>query len=179
MRIIPAGKGGSNTQLVKLALGLQANLVVFSGIILLVILGLDLIANAIEIYFNVGGIGEEHIRSSVWARGLDWVAAGGSIVAFATYRSLVDNTGKLLQTATGTTLIISPGNVASGMFAAVVGTTAAGAVINTFLTAGDAGNYAYKAAKAAEDTARLEANPGFDKFKDDMMRRRAAYEAFP
>ncbi|KAK1750666.1 hypothetical protein QBC47DRAFT_309430 [Echria macrotheca] len=179
MGVIPATKGGSNMQLVKLALGLQASLIVFSGIILLVILGADLLANAIEIYFNVVGLREEHVRAAVWARALDWAAAAGSIVAFGTYRSLVDNTGILLQTVTGTSLTVAPGTVASGMFAAVVGISVAGAVINTILTSGDAGSYAYRTAKAAEDSARLAADPGFDKFKDDMRRRRAAYEAFP
>lgn len=185
MRLIPASRGGANTQLLRIALSLQASLIVLSGIVLLVMLTFSLLANAIEIYFNVGGIGEEHVRASVWARAFDWAAAAGSIVAFSTYRSLIDNTEVLLQTATGAGINIAGGTVASGMFAAVVGTTAAGAIFNTFMTAGDAGRYAYQAAKAMEisrsNLRDLEVGTGggFDKFKEDMTRRKAAYERFP
>ena len=178
-RIIPQAKGGGNAQLLGLALALQASLIVLSGIALLVILIVDLIANAIEIYFNVGGVSEEHMRASVWARSVDWAAAAGSVIAFTTYRSNIDNIRKLLQIATGAQISITPGNVASSMFAAVVGLTIAGAVINTILTSGDAGRYAYKAAKGGGGPLGEEGGSGFDKFKDDMKRRRAAYEAFP
>ncbi|KAK0711557.1 hypothetical protein B0H67DRAFT_294853 [Lasiosphaeris hirsuta] len=177
-RIVPANRGGGNLALMQLALGLQQNLIVFSGIALLVILILDLLANMIEIYFNVGGIVEEHMRASIWARALDWAAAAGSVVAFASYRSLGDSTLKLLQAATGAPLVIAPGNVASGLFGAVVGTTIAGAIINTIMTAGDGGNYAYLAAKMMKPGADV-SDADLGKFRDAMLRRRAAYEAFP
>ncbi|KAK0646113.1 hypothetical protein B0T16DRAFT_153680 [Cercophora newfieldiana] len=178
-RVISPGKGGANPQLLRLALALQASLIVFSGIALLIILSLSLLANFIEIYFNVLGEREEHMRASVWARSLDWAAAAGAIVAFTTYRSNIDNTQKLLQTATGSSLLIAPGTVAGGIFAAIVGTTTAGAVINTILTSSDAGRYAYRAANADRYSSADEGVGGLGKFKDDMMRRRAAYEAFP
>jgi len=177
-RLIPQAKGGANPQLLRLALTLQASLIVLSGIALLVILIADLLANAIEIYFNVVGVREEHMRAAVWARALDWAAAAGAVVAFTTYKSNIDNTQKLLQTATGSNLVITPGMVASSMFAAIVGTTVAGAVINTILTSSDAGRYAYRASNGDDDSAD-EGVGGLGKFKDDMMRRRAAYEAFP
>ncbi len=175
-REIPSIKGGANPQLLRLALALQADLIVFSGIVLLVLIVADLIANAIEIYFNVTGLREEHIKASVWARGLDWVAAAGAVVAFASYRSLIDNTTRLLQAAGAIPLLITAGSVASGLFAAVVGTTIAGAVINTLLTAGDTAGYAEKAGKGGDDAG---SNPDYERFKDAMTRRRAAYEAFP
>ncbi|KAK4447023.1 hypothetical protein QBC34DRAFT_142114 [Podospora aff. communis PSN243] len=178
-RLIPSSKGGSNTQLLRLALALQASLIVFSGIALLIVLSLSLLANAIELYFNVLASREDHMRASVWARALDWAAAAGSIIAFTTYRSNIDNTQKLLQTATGSGLGIAPGQVAGGIFGALVGTTVAGAVINTILTSSDAGRYAYKAANADRYSSADEGVGGLGKFKDDMMRRRAAYEAFP
>jgi hypothetical protein len=179
-RLISQAKGGANPQLLRLALALQASLIVLSGIVLLIILAASLLANAIEIYFNVVGVREEHMRASVWARSLDWAAAAGSVVAFTTYRSNIDNTERLLQTATGSNLIITPGNVASSMFAAVVGTTAAGAVINTILTSTDAGRYAYRASNNGDGYSSAdEGVGGLGKFKDDMMRRRAAYDTFP
>ncbi|KAK0623620.1 hypothetical protein B0T14DRAFT_602165 [Immersiella caudata] len=178
-RLIPSSKGGSNPQLLRLALALQASLIVFSGIALLIILSLSLLANSIELYFNVLASREDHMRASVWARALDWAAAAGSTIAFTTYRSNIDNTQKLLQTATGSGLGIASGQVAGGIFGALVGTTVAGAVINTILTSNDAGRYAYRAANVDRYSSADEGVGGLGKFKDDMMRRRAAYEAFP
>jgi hypothetical protein len=178
-RVIPQSKGGRNPQLLQLALSLQASLIVFSGIILLIILAVDFLANAIEIYFNVLGERQEHMRASVFARSFDWAAAAGSVVAFTTYKSNIDNTQKLLRTATGSNLVITPGNVASSIFAAVVGMTVAGAVINTILTSSDAGRYAWRAANDGNRSSADSGVGGLGKLRGDMARRRAAYEAFP
>ncbi|KAK3692466.1 hypothetical protein B0T22DRAFT_503462 [Podospora appendiculata] len=185
-RAIPLGQGGGNVALTRLALGLQANFAVLSGIVLFVIVCADLLANLVQVYFSTRGFREEHIKAALWARSLDWAAAAIALSTFSSFQSLVLATPDLLlattNAASATPLIISAGTVASNLFAAIVGTTIAGAFVNTFLTASDAGFDAYRAAKVGQLPAKSLAtlakpdtgNQGFV-----IRPRRPAYEVFP
>ncbi|KAK3374928.1 hypothetical protein B0H63DRAFT_261002 [Podospora didyma] len=177
---IPIDHGGGNVGLASLALGLQANFAILSGIFLLIILIADIVANLVQLYFNSLGVGEDHIKAAFWARSLDWAAAAAAVTSFASYQSLVNVTPNLLRALSITPLTITVGTVASNLFAAVVGTTIAGATVNTFLTASDAGWDARRAAKDRSPTG--SAGGGgveMDRLKSVRFRERAAYEVFP
>ncbi|KAK3900274.1 hypothetical protein C8A05DRAFT_36090, partial [Staphylotrichum tortipilum] len=163
---IPLDKGGGNFALASLAQGLQSSLVVLSGIPLLLLLIASLIANLVQLYFNSlnrttstptlntysnGGSGgnnplrrERNAQAALFARALDWAAAAGAATSFAAYQAVVSAATRLLRTtAAGVPLNVSAGGTASSVFAAVVGLTAAGAVVNTVLAAMDAGVEGY------------------------------------
>ncbi|KAM7187757.1 hypothetical protein V8F33_011064 [Rhypophila sp. PSN 637] len=144
-RAIPAAKGGGNIALARLALSLQANFAILSGIVLFILIVLDLAANLIQIYFNAREEWEYQMQAAVWARSLDWATAAGSIGAFSSYRALLVATPDLLRATssqTGTTMgmaSISAGTVAFNLFAAIVGISVVGAVVNTLLTMSEVG----------------------------------------
>lgn len=135
----------------------------------------------VQIYFSANGMGDRHAQAALWARSLDWAAAAGTATGFSAYQSVVAAASRLIQTVSGTPLTVTAGTTASNLFAAVVGTTVAGALINTFLTAGDAGFDAYVAAKKGEGVVkepRAGAGSGTASARISF-RRRPAYEAFP
>ncbi|KAM7220788.1 hypothetical protein V8F06_003857 [Rhypophila decipiens] len=147
-RAIPASKGGGNIALARLALGLQANFAILSGIVLFILIVLDLAANLVQIYFNAREEWEYQMQAAVWARSLDWATAAGSIGAFSSYRALLVATPDLLRATsqtggTTTTMMmmasISAGTVAFNLFAAIVGISVVGAVVNTLLTMSEVG----------------------------------------
>ncbi|KAK1827825.1 hypothetical protein QBC39DRAFT_419077 [Podospora conica] len=144
-----------------------------------VLLSLSLLTNLISIYFNILTSRAAHIRSSIFARALDWAAAAATALSFASFQSSIPATERLIRVATGASgLLIRGGSTAGGMFAATVGVSVAGAVINTVLTAGDAGGYARRAEDGGEEDdggllTSLEVEG--EKFRGDMQRRRAAY----
>ncbi|GAB1320811.1 hypothetical protein MFIFM68171_11021 [Madurella fahalii] len=180
-REIPVDRGGGNFALAGLALGLQSSFVVLSGIPVLLLLFASLVANMVQIYFNANGMGDRHAQAALWARSLDWAAAAGVATGFSAYQSVVAAASRLIRTVSGTPLTVTAGTTASNLFAAVVGTTVAGALINTFLTAGDAAFDAYVAAKKREGAVKeVRAGTGNgDGSARLSFRRRPAYEAFP
>ncbi|KAK3333875.1 hypothetical protein B0T19DRAFT_459304 [Cercophora scortea] len=183
-RSIPPIQGGGNVALTRLALGLQANFAVLSGIVLFIIICADLLANLVQVYFSTRAFREEHIKAALWARSLDWAAAAIALSTFSSFQSLVLATPNLLLLATSgaAPLTITAGATASNLFAAIVGTTIGGAFVNTFLTASDAGFDAYRAAKVgqlpAKSLAAL-AKPEAGSQGFVIRPRRPAYEVFP
>ncbi|KAK4193957.1 hypothetical protein QBC35DRAFT_458218 [Podospora australis] len=191
-RSIPIAKGGGNFALAGLALGLQSSFVVLSGLPVLLILIASIIANMIQIYFSVQGMYESHAKAALWARSLDWAAAAGAVVGFSAYQSVVAAAPRLIRVLmAGAMLNVSVGATASNLFGAVVGLTIAGALINTLLTAGDAGFDAYLTGRRMEQQrqgplgkpavgAGGYAGEGEgSRMSRVFMRRRPAYEVFP
>ncbi|KAK4242467.1 hypothetical protein C8A03DRAFT_11336, partial [Achaetomium macrosporum] len=182
---IPPSKGGGNFALGALALSLQSSFVVLSGIPLLLILVADVIANLVQIYFSMmitmdnssSSKRERHAQAALWARSLDWAAAAGAVTSFVTYQSIVAAASRLIKTVSGVPLTVTVGTTASNLFAALVAVTIVGALINTLLTAMDAGSDAYLAGSRVDAVMRQEEvsveleRPAFQK--------RAAYERFP
>ncbi|KAK0637309.1 hypothetical protein B0T17DRAFT_588201 [Bombardia bombarda] len=204
----PRNRGGGNLPLARLALALQATLSPLSGIPLLIAILLTILATSVQLYFNARGraFDEEHVQAAVWARSLDWAAAAFAVGSYATYRALVEATPRLVlallpvlkvEGSDSPKLIIEAGSVASSLFAAVVGTTVAGAFINTFMTAGDAGASVVqlgrarrrvdalmgrKAGDGGDDDRVVAATAGAaagDKFAPVLYRPKPAYERFP
>ncbi|KAK3944245.1 hypothetical protein QBC46DRAFT_441949 [Diplogelasinospora grovesii] len=188
---ITPDRGGGNVALAGLALALQSNFAILSGIVLLILLFGSVMANVVQIYFNTQAMREEHIKAAIWARSLDWGAAAAAVAGFSSYQSLVGVTPALIQAATGDQdLKVNAGMIASNLFAAIVGLTIAGALVNTFLTAMDAGLDAYSAekyrtrpppplARTKTGSSVGETEIGDDRLRDEAFRPRAAYEAFP
>jgi len=156
--IIPGLEG--NIAIARLALGVQATSLGGGGAaatVLFVLLVANLLANLIQVYFScVRRVGEEHVRAATWARGLDFAAAGGAIVGFVGYKgaanggteSLTGAVANLVVLGFGdddfggrvegvSELIIEGAGAGGRLFAGVVGTTVAGALVNGFLMAGD------------------------------------------
>ena len=195
---IPTAKGGGNFALAALALGLQSSFVVLSGLPLFLLLLASLVANGVQIYFNMvrrGGRGnrgnvreavvggrEIHAQAALWARSLDWAAAAGAATSFAGYQAIVAAASRLIGTVAGVPLDITVGGTASSLFAAVVGLTVAGALINTVLTAMDTGFDAYLAEKKVRGgggwAGMMGGRGGMD-MEMEAMQKRAAYERFP
>ncbi|KAK0723058.1 hypothetical protein B0T26DRAFT_246890 [Lasiosphaeria miniovina] len=180
-REIASDHGGGNVALANLALGLQANFAMLSGIFLLILLIADIIANLVQLYFNSRGtvVGELHTKAALWARSLDWAAAAGAVTSFTSYQTLVSVTPNLIRVLSPTPLTITVGMMASNLFAAVVGTTIAGAAVNTFLTARDAAWDTRRALKArGQGPGESPGGIEMDTFKP-VYRERPAYEVFP
>ncbi|KAK3313789.1 hypothetical protein B0H66DRAFT_566995 [Apodospora peruviana] len=184
-RSVPASRGGGNVALARLALGLQANFAILSGIVLFILIILDLAANLVQIYFNVREESEEyHIKAALWARSLDWATAAAAVAGFSSFRALVVATPSLIQAASSppALITINSGGVASNLFAAVVAMTVAGAVINTLLTMSEVGSVAVRAAKATPLKPSIRTVAKMDISKPDYVpvyKRRPAYEVFP
>lgn len=148
-----------------------------SGLPVLALLAASLAANAAQLYFSSRSSVERHARAALWARALDWAAAAGAATGFAAYASVVAAAPRLVRALSGVQVAVVAGTTASNLFAAVVGTTLAGAVINTFLTAGDAGFDAYVATKRRGEGAEKEEESSGS--VGVSFRRRPAYEPFP
>ncbi|KAK0753117.1 hypothetical protein B0T18DRAFT_423735 [Schizothecium vesticola] len=170
--------------LLALALALQSVLAPLSLLPPLILLSLALLANLISIYFNIYTSRASHMRASLFARALDCAAAASVSVSFFAFRATTTATERLVRVATGASgLNIRGGSTAGGVFAATVGVAVAGAVINTVLTAGDAGGYAKRAEEGEEGeddgglltSLEIREGGGGEKFKGIMERRRAAY----
>lgn len=160
--------------------------------VLFVLVVLDLVANLVQIYFHVREEWEYHLKAAVWARSLDWATAAGAVGAFSSYRALVVATPDLLRAVyssmgSGTRdnmPIIVAGTVASNLFAAIVGVSAAGAVINTFLTMNEVA-FAVSMAGGGGRTGMRAGGGGMGVVnKADIggpivYQRRPAYEVFP
>jgi hypothetical protein len=152
---------------------------VLSGIPLLIILAADVVANVVQVYFIMmaaDNARERHAQAALWARSLDWAATAGAVTSFAAYRAIVAAASRLIRTLSGVPLAVDVGTTASNLFAAVVAMTTAGAVINTALTAMDAGFDAYLAAKNGAGTAWEERKA---ETITPVYQTRAAYERFP
>ncbi|KAM7199054.1 hypothetical protein V8F20_005872 [Naviculisporaceae sp. PSN 640] len=200
-RAIPANRGGGNVALARLALGLQANFAILSGIVLFIFIALDLVANLVQIYFNLREEWEYQMQAAIWARSLDWAVAAGAIGAFSTYRALVVATPNLLRVSSdlgaGQMARISEGQVAMNLFGAIVGISVVGAVVNTLLTMREVGSAVATRGSVfkrsgggglASGTTGRKVNISapvvskVDVLKPDYVpvyKRRAAYEAFP
>jgi hypothetical protein len=160
-------------------LGLQSSFVVLSGIPLLLLLFAAVVANMVQVYFSTRGMGDKHAKAALWARSLDWAAAAGAVTSFSAYQSIVAAASRLMRAVSGTPLTITAGTTATNLFAAVVAMTLAGALINTFLTAGDAGFDAYVAAKKKGDGVKEANTGGGGPGRVNFSGRRPAYEVFP
>ncbi len=189
---IPAAQGGGNFALAALALGLQASFVVLSGLPLFALLLASLVANLVQIYFNSAVRGgrarrERAAQAALWARSLDWAAAAGAVTSFTSYQAIVAAASRLIGTVAGVPLMVSVGGTASSLFAAVVGLTLAGALINTVLTAMDAGLDAYLAGKRLGGSGgssgwagmRGRGVMGAMDVEMERFQKRPAYERFP